>query len=356
MKKYYLGLDIGISSVGWGIIGEEKGKHWLEDFGVRLFSVPEEPENKKSLAEKRRGFRSQRRLLNRWHCRREELKNFFLSLFEKDYPELAALLTCKDNCKRYCKCWKEKLVNTKTMNLLPGDLEKYEEKSKFFNPYVVRYQALSTKISLVDLLKILINVGKCRGYKKFYLDDSSEEKEVKESQTVVQEAEKLFQEKKYETVAEMIIKEEKFRHSQHKNLLSTHNHNPSKTYEDKEEKEKNHRHFIFPRKLLEAETDKILAKQSKYYPQLSNNFQWKIWKNGKLETKEFSAQEIIKAIIFRQRDFEDGPSQTEPKNQEKPAIIHWKKHNRNATISTGGGFLSFSSLSIKRRIKQIKCE
>jgi len=26
-KKYYLGLDIGIGSVGWGIIGEENGKH-----------------------------------------------------------------------------------------------------------------------------------------------------------------------------------------------------------------------------------------------------------------------------------------------------------------------------------------
>ncbi|CAG8849460.1 5258_t:CDS:1, partial [Racocetra persica] len=115
------------------------------------------------------------------------------------------------------------LANTKkTMNFLPDDLEKYEEKSKFFNPYVVRYQALSTKISLVDLLKILLHIGKSRGYRKFYLDDSSEEKEVKETQTAVREAEKLFQEKKYETVAEMVIKEEKFRHSHEKskNLLS----------------------------------------------------------------------------------------------------------------------------------------
>ena len=25
--KYYLGLDIGIGSVGWGIIGEANGEH-----------------------------------------------------------------------------------------------------------------------------------------------------------------------------------------------------------------------------------------------------------------------------------------------------------------------------------------
>ncbi|CAG8763963.1 12660_t:CDS:2, partial [Racocetra persica] len=43
---------------------------------------------------------------------------------------------------------------------------------------------------------------------------------------------------------------------------------------------------------------------------------------GKLETKEFSAQEIIKAIIFRQRDFEDGPG---PGDQEKNFINEFSK-------------------------------
>lgn len=84
-KKYYLGLDIGIGSVGWAIIGEERGEHWLEDFGVRLFNVPEDPQNKKSLAEKRREFRGKRRLLNRWHCRREDLKKFFREIFGNSF-------------------------------------------------------------------------------------------------------------------------------------------------------------------------------------------------------------------------------------------------------------------------------
>ncbi|CAG8815341.1 18352_t:CDS:2, partial [Racocetra persica] len=122
-----------------------------QDFGVRLFSVPEEPENKKSLAEKRRGFRSQRRLLNRWHCRREDLKKFFGKIFGSDFLQ---------EFENFAK---------KSTNFLPADLEKYEEESEFFNPYVV----------------------------------SSEEKEVKEAQTAVRKTEKLFQEKKYETVAEM---------------------------------------------------------------------------------------------------------------------------------------------------------
>ncbi|CAG8834053.1 25114_t:CDS:2, partial [Racocetra persica] len=86
-----------------------------------------------------------------------------------------------------------------------------------------------------------------------------------------------------------------------KNLLSAHNHNPSKTYENKEEKEKNHRHFIFPRKLLEAETDKILAKQSEYYPQLRNNFHEILRMDPvkqSLKTKKSRPSSIEKSIIF----------------------------------------------------------
>ena len=35
MAKYVLGLDIGITSVGWGIIDLETGE--VIDYGVRLF-------------------------------------------------------------------------------------------------------------------------------------------------------------------------------------------------------------------------------------------------------------------------------------------------------------------------------
>ncbi|MCE8158959.1 MAG: type II CRISPR RNA-guided endonuclease Cas9 [Candidatus Moeniiplasma glomeromycotorum] len=309
--KYYLGLDIGIGSVGWGIIGEAKnGEHWLEDFGVRLFQVPEDPQNKKSWAEKRREFRGKRRLLNRWHCRREELKKFFGKIFGDNFLQEF-----------------ENFVEKKK----PTNLLEYDE-TKFFNPYIIRYWALSSKISQVELLFILFHISKYRGYKSFYLDDNPESKDedAKKTYAAVGETKRLFRENNYRSVAEMVIKNEKFRHSQYKNLLSPHNHNPNKVYENKEEAKKNHKHFIFPRELLTEETEKILEKQSEYHPQLKRNYSYISWENGNSKTKEFSAQEIVKRIIFRQRDFEDGPTKLEPKNLDnKKAISHWKKHNRN---------------------------
>ncbi|CAI2191878.1 17075_t:CDS:2, partial [Funneliformis geosporum] len=253
------------------------------DFGVRLFNAPEESKNKKSLAEKRRGFRGKRRLLNRRHCRSEDLKQFFEKVFGDNFLQ------------------KFESFAKKSTNLL-----KYDE-TKFFNPYITRHQALSGKVELVELLYILLHISKYRGYKEFYLDNSLEEKneENKKIYAAVGEVKKIFQENNYGSIAEMVIKNEKFRHSQNKKLLSAHNHNPNKVYENKEEVKKNHKHFVFPRELLVEEMQKILEKQSEYYPELKKKFSYTLLENGKSETKDFSAQEIIKLIIFRQRDFED---------------------------------------------------
>lgn len=67
MAKLVLGLDIGISSVGWGIIDEESGN--VIDAGVRLFE-----EANRNANEERRSFRSSRRLLRRRKHRLERAK------------------------------------------------------------------------------------------------------------------------------------------------------------------------------------------------------------------------------------------------------------------------------------------
>lgn len=61
-----LGLDIGISSVGWGIIDTDKGE--VVDAGVRLFTEAAKENN-----EKRRGFRGSRRLKRRKVNRKDDL-------------------------------------------------------------------------------------------------------------------------------------------------------------------------------------------------------------------------------------------------------------------------------------------
>ncbi|MCE8163310.1 MAG: type II CRISPR RNA-guided endonuclease Cas9 [Candidatus Moeniiplasma glomeromycotorum] len=367
-KNYYLGLDIGIGSVGWAIIGEVNGKHYLEDFGVRLFSVPEEGgegKGKKTHAEKRREFRGKRRLLNRRYRRKEDLKKFFGKVFGDEF------------LRKF-----EKFSEKKK----PTNLLKYDE-TKFFNPYVIRCKALDKKIELVELLLILIHINKNRGYRDFWenLDDDPEEKDKddKKTKTAVQDTKKLFEEEEnnYRSVAEMIVKNEKFRHSQYQNLLSPHNHNPEKikcsdcrkevkesktklikenfsslalaycevcadkNHKGKIEVKKDYKYYIFPHKYYEEETRKILEKQSeiKCYPQLKAKFPYTLWENGKIWIKELSAQEIIKAIIFRQRDFEDGPGPRDeekrelwerekgPKEERKRQV--WKKHNRNITFT-----------------------
>lgn len=65
-----LGLDIGISSVGWGIIEEDTGE--IIDAGVRLFE-----EAKRNANEDRRGFRGTRRLIRRRGHRLERAKQLF---------------------------------------------------------------------------------------------------------------------------------------------------------------------------------------------------------------------------------------------------------------------------------------
>ncbi len=65
MDKKILGLDLGISSLGWAIsaFDEENNKWYIEDFGVRLWN----PSEKKyvSNAAKRREYRLQRRLIRK---------------------------------------------------------------------------------------------------------------------------------------------------------------------------------------------------------------------------------------------------------------------------------------------------
>lgn len=69
MKKV-LGLDIGISSVGWGVIDQESGN--ILDAGVRLFE-----EAGRNANEERRSFRGSRRLKRRKGHRLERAKELF---------------------------------------------------------------------------------------------------------------------------------------------------------------------------------------------------------------------------------------------------------------------------------------
>lgn len=61
--KYTIGLDIGIASVGWAVINNDKSR--IENLGVRIFKKAEESDGK-SLNLARREARGSRRRLRSW--------------------------------------------------------------------------------------------------------------------------------------------------------------------------------------------------------------------------------------------------------------------------------------------------
>lgn len=102
MERYHIGLDIGTSSIGWAVIGDDfkikrkKGKNLI---GVRLFKEGD-------TAAERRGFRTQRRRLNRRKWRLKLLEEIFGPyMAEVDEYFFARLkssnLSPKDSNKKY---------------------------------------------------------------------------------------------------------------------------------------------------------------------------------------------------------------------------------------------------------------
>ncbi|MFB1050138.1 type II CRISPR RNA-guided endonuclease Cas9 [Paraliobacillus sp. JSM ZJ581] len=134
-KPYILGLDIGIGSVGWGIIDENRT---IIDAGVRLF-----PEADKTNNESRRSFIGTRRLLRRRKHRIERIKDL-LDSFD---------------------IWSKSELPTQALAT---------------KPYHIRAKGLSERLSLEELTIALLHLGKRRGIHNVDVaeDDTSSNNEL----------------------------------------------------------------------------------------------------------------------------------------------------------------------------------
>ncbi|SDK46822.1 type II CRISPR RNA-guided endonuclease Cas9 [Sediminibacillus albus] len=130
MKRIKLGLDIGIGSVGWGVIDQNQN---IIDAGVRLF-----PEADKSFNESRRSYRGTRRLLRR---RQHRIDRLYQLLDEY-------------------QIWK--IVDS-------ADYQKYN-----VTPYHLRLKGLKEALTDEELTIALIHLAKRRGIHN--LDIADEEK------------------------------------------------------------------------------------------------------------------------------------------------------------------------------------
>lgn len=173
--KYSLGLDIGISSVGWAVVNNDLER--IERMGVRAFDRAENPKNGSSLAAPRREARSARRRLRRRRYRVARVRDFI---------QKKGLLT--------------KVEMGQLFDWRPEDLDVWS----------VRVNGIKRKLSDREFARVLIHLAKNRGFK------SNRKSEEKESETgavlsAVRENAELMKEKGYRTVAEMLFEEERFK-------------------------------------------------------------------------------------------------------------------------------------------------
>lgn len=246
MKNFILGLDIGIGSIGWALLNLDNKR--IEDFGVRLFESGESNSGKDRESQERRRYRGMRRLVRRRSHRKERLK-FYL--------EKIGLVSIDKITKYY-----ETNIN---------------------NAIALRYKGLSEKLSPEEIAACLIHISNNRGYRDFYeidsdeIDDAAAKKEYEKEMSAKSHVNTLMEQGNYRTPAEMIMNCNEFEE-------------PNSVFRKYHNSDASENMNLISRNMLEKEVSLILEHQSKYYKCLDNK-----------------SIEMIKAIIFAQRDFETGP-------------------------------------------------
>ena len=191
-KKYVLGLDIGISSVGWGLIelNENNEPYKIKDTGVRIFSPGENVKTGESKNIARREKRGTRRILRR---RKFRINRIRYLLAEYNFLK-------KSNKNVISDIYVDLKEQYNTL------IENYY-KEKDINPFELRMEALNRKLSNEELAIILVHYAKHRGYKSNRDEDNDDSGKVKSS---IKENEKIMHEKNYRTISEMFALDEKF--------------------------------------------------------------------------------------------------------------------------------------------------
>lgn len=194
-NKYIMGLDIGISSVGWGLLAldEKDNPYKIIDVGSRIFTPGEVEKTGDSRAKERREKRGTRRVTRRREFRLDRVRNL---LYENGYliGEVNSNLVSEKNIE----------LTTIFNNML----DKYY-KNNNTNPYKLKVKALDKKLSNEELSIILVHYAKKRGYKsnREEASDSDSGKVI----SAIKENEKIMKDKNYRTISEMYIKDEKFK-------------------------------------------------------------------------------------------------------------------------------------------------
>lgn len=172
MVAYGIGLDIGITSVGWATvaIGNDDKPFGIIRMGSRIFDAAEQPKTGASLAAPRREARSARRRLRRHRHRNERIRALLIQ---------SQIIT------------EEQLAH-----LFEGRLS---------DIYALRVQALDAPVTGEELARILIHIAQRRGFRSNRKNATS--KEDGELLAAVNANKARMAQSGYRTVGEMLLKD-----------------------------------------------------------------------------------------------------------------------------------------------------
>lgn len=175
MKNYAIGLDIGITSVGWAVVrlDAQELPCGILGMGSRMFDAAEQPKTGESLAAPRRMARSARRRLRRHRHRNQRIRY---------------LLTTQG------------ILTQETLDrLFEGKLQ---------DIYLLRVEALDRLLSNEELARLLIHLSQRRGFRSNRKNPSDNEDGAILS--AVNENTKAMEAAGYRTVGEMLLKDPRF--------------------------------------------------------------------------------------------------------------------------------------------------
>lgn len=151
MVERILGIDLGISSLGWAVVEYDKDNdenNKIVDCGVRLFTAAETPKEKESPNKARREARGLRRVIKRRRVRMNTIKRLLIA---------------------------HKLIDK---TALDEEMGMFYSKNNRVDVWKLRHDALYRLLSSDELARVLIHIAKHRGY-KFLGDDESDEESGK---------------------------------------------------------------------------------------------------------------------------------------------------------------------------------
>lgn len=179
--RYTLGLDIGITSIGWAVLENmSNGEPFrIENLGVRIFEKAEQPKGE-SLALPRRKARSARRRLRRRRHRKERIKALLQQAGCISREDLEALLVSSSFIK---------------------------------DVYSLRAEGLDRQLEQDEWARALVHLAQRRGCRSNSTAESAKDQETGILEKTLSANRALMESKNYRTVGEMFCLDEKFQMS-----------------------------------------------------------------------------------------------------------------------------------------------